>query len=1083
MATYIPGIESYIPTYTPFEPDFKLTSMLMQQRQDRYDTNHKEMSDLYGSVVYSDLSREDTKEQRDYFANQLTSQVQKISGSDLSLQQNVDAASGVFKPFLENKLIQQDIYRTSRYKSEMGKAQAFLKSNDPKQNDKFSELHLQALQFQMEDFVNASPDEAMGMAVPEYVAGVNLYKEASEYLKESGIEVEDFYFTPDNKFIIKQKNGSLVEDVAFDAVRRGLSTNPRIQRAYVTDSYVKARIFAQNGVDSGKFTSLNEGKLSWAEGIIKDINMKATLAEAVLNKDVKKLTQIAKRQEDYIKEQGEGVASPDEFDRMLEAKRESDGAISELNETRDIIQIGSSELTSDQDATLSKAYAMQMNWNMGDDLRAAAKRYSMIGASRDVDINAYQKDIESHKLAMIKQRAQQSFTREQNKLNRASRINAAKITAGKDAVEGGNGLLDLAAQVAGGKQVSFNQTKDGKIDANYDIITVGDIEIDKLDNKSDNAELDVLMKFHQLENRTGNGESMAKMTVGDEKESAFNSFNSLNNEGALWNSSTTNDEEINVPMRLQPETASGESLPLDEVRAYYAKPENKKELHKKYNRVKEVLNDEGELKKLIPNLNSRYANALRAEVSNINGSNMMVENGEKILNKIAQENFNKVLAFDKLIGVPAIKKDIEDGIPKIVENGKILSFDDFKKIILSDAKAGRTKENFYKKIDESYNALTHSSAMSNSYAAVVSPSSGRVVKFDESAVDEFAEEAYNRQKNVLNNTLNGFYNQNDANEDDSKTFRSFGIYDFLEGKSTSDMNANSIRLTRGISSGMITPKGVATFKTNDPKYKMIKSLMVQMTDENSIQYVPGLASELSTKDINPDDVTTAKALLTQGFFDLSNGLEEGAQAKKGIFSVTYFKNIGLKDSPIKKGGYEITFDDTYLNARTGAKTGSVGSSMIAEADKNKFRTITLLVNDANLDVNPNAIDNYNYSEVDATIQASNDNLYKRDVINGGDMFIYKNQGVYMMGGKQAYFDPESPSYKSYRPIIAAPVIYRDTKYANYGELNGQPVRQNDIQTFADGSVEYFNTNAIEVTKQIEDYKAVLKAKAKAENNN
>lgn len=1073
MATYIPGIESYIPTYTPFEPDFKLTSMLMQQRQDRYDTNHKEMSDLYGSVVYSDLSREDTKEQRDYFANQLTSQVQKISGSDLSLQQNVDAASGVFKPFLENKLIQQDIYRTSRYKSEMGKAQSFLKSNDPKQNDKFSELHLQALQFQMEDFVNASPDEAMGMAVPEYVAGVNLYKEASEYLKESGIEVEDFYFTPDNKFIIKQKNGSLVEDVAFDAVRRGLSTNPRIQRAYVTDSYVKARIFAQNGVDSGKFTSLNEGKLSWAEGIIQDINMKATLAEAVLNKDVKKLTQIAERQEAYIKEQGEGVASPDEFDRMLEAKRESDGAISELNETRDIIQIGSSELTSDQDATLSKAYAMQMNWNMGDDLRAAAKRYSMIGASRDVDINAYQKDIESHKLAMIKQRAQQSFTREQNKLNRAARIKAAKITVGKD-VEGGNGLLDLAAQVAGGKPVSFNQTPDGKIDANYDIITVGDIEIDKLDNKSDNAELDVLMKFHQLENRTGNGESMAKMTVGDEKESAFNSFNSLNNEGALWNSSTTNDEEINVPMRLQPEIASGESLPLDEVRAYYAKPENKKELHKKYNRVKEVLNDEGELKKLIPNLNSEYANALRAEVSNIKGANMMVENGEKILNKIAQENFNKVLAFDKLIGVPTIKKDIKDGIPKIVENGKILSFDDFKKIILSDARAGRTKENFYKDVVDTEGFINQVLITGQIYTPT---KKSNVV--NENKINEFAEEAYNRQKNVLNNTLNGFYNQNDDNEDDSKTFRSFGIYDFLEGKPTSDMNANSIRLTRGISSGMITPKGVATFETNDPKYKMIKSLMVQMTDENSIQYVPGLASESSTKDINPDDVTTAKALLTQGFFDLSNGLEEGAQAKKGIFSVTYFKNIGLKDSPIKKGGYEITFDDTYLNARTGAKTGSVGSSMIAEADKNKFRTITLLVNDASLDVNPNAIDNYNYSEVDATIQASDDNLYKRDIINGGGIFIYKNQGVYMMGGKKAYFDPESPSYKSFRPMIAAPLTYTP----KYKELNGQPVRQNDIQTFADGGVEYLNTNAIEVTKQIEDYKAVLKAKAKAENNN
>lgn len=1073
MATYIPGIESYIPAYTPFEPDFKLTSMLMQQRQDRYDTNHKEISDLYGSVVYSDLSREDTKEQRDYFANQLTSQVEKISGSDLSLQQNVDAASGVFKPFLENKLIQQDIYRTSRYKSEMGKAQSFLKSNDPKQNDKFSELHLQALQFQMEDFVNASADEAMGMAIPEYVAGVNLYKEASEYLKESGIEVEDFYFTPDNKFIIKQKNGSLVEDVAFDAVRRGLSTNPRIQRAYVTDAYVKARIFAQNGVDSGKFTSLNEGKLSWAEGIIKDINMKATLAEAVLNKDVKKLTQIAERQEAYIKEQGEGVASPDEFDRMLEAKRESDGAIAELNETRDIIQIGSSELTSDQDATLSKAYAMQMNWNMGDDLRAAAKKYSMIGASRDIDINAYQKDIESHKLAMIKQRDQQAFTREQNRKNRQARIDAAKITAGKDdGAEGGNGLLDLAAQVAGGNNVSFSQTKDGEID-DVDVLTEADIELNKVDVKDDNQQLDVLMKFHQLENRTGNPESMAKMTVGDGEKPTFNAFNK---QDEIWNFSTTNNEESNVPLMLQQPTTSGESVTLDEARVYYSKPENKKELDKKYNRVKDVLNNEGELRKLIPDLEPGYVNALRAQISEINGSNMMVENGDKILDKLAQENFNKVLAFDKYSGVPEVKEDIKNNVPKIVENGRRLTEQEFVDKFVANAKAGRVDGNFYR--------VDLSTDMSSRFRMTGRQDELKnTLKFNIPAATEEAKEAYDRQKKVLNKTLNGVYNQSDANEDGSSTFRTFGIYDFLEGKSTDDMNPNSIRLTRGISSGMITPKGVATFKTNDPRYKMIKSLMVQMTDENSIQYVPGSASEVSTEDINLDDVTTAKALLAQGFFDLSNGLEAGDQAKNGIFSVTYYKNIGLKDSPAKKGGYEITFDDTYLNARTGTATGVEGSSMIAAADKNKFRTITLLVNDASLDVNPNAIDNYNYSEVDATIQASDDNLYKRDVINGGEMFIYKNEGIYMMGGKQAYFNPESPSYISYTPILAAPLKYKNTKYANYGELNGQFVRQNDIQTFADGSVEYYNTNAIKVTKQIEDYKAVLKAKAKAENNN
>ena len=53
MATYIPGIESYTPTYTPFEPDFKFAQAVLSTRQDRYDTNYKQLNDVYGSVTMS----------------------------------------------------------------------------------------------------------------------------------------------------------------------------------------------------------------------------------------------------------------------------------------------------------------------------------------------------------------------------------------------------------------------------------------------------------------------------------------------------------------------------------------------------------------------------------------------------------------------------------------------------------------------------------------------------------------------------------------------------------------------------------------------------------------------------------------------------------------------------------------------------------------------------------------------------------------------------------------------------------------------------------------------------------------------
>ena len=47
MATYLKGVTDYIPALEPFKPDYKFLSDVLSVRQDRYDSNYKELNDLW----------------------------------------------------------------------------------------------------------------------------------------------------------------------------------------------------------------------------------------------------------------------------------------------------------------------------------------------------------------------------------------------------------------------------------------------------------------------------------------------------------------------------------------------------------------------------------------------------------------------------------------------------------------------------------------------------------------------------------------------------------------------------------------------------------------------------------------------------------------------------------------------------------------------------------------------------------------------------------------------------------------------------------------------------------------------------
>lgn len=113
MATYLPNVQDFIPEIEAFTPDYKFLNDVLKVRQDRYSSNFKSINDLYGKVLYSNLTAEDNINKRNQYVEQIAPRLKQVAGLDLSLAENVQTAKGVFAPFYEDKDILKDLVFTS----------------------------------------------------------------------------------------------------------------------------------------------------------------------------------------------------------------------------------------------------------------------------------------------------------------------------------------------------------------------------------------------------------------------------------------------------------------------------------------------------------------------------------------------------------------------------------------------------------------------------------------------------------------------------------------------------------------------------------------------------------------------------------------------------------------------------------------------------------------------------------------------------------------------------------------------------------------------------------------------------------
>ena len=220
MATYLQGVTDYIPEYQPFQPDFNFFASALQTKQNRYDKNWSKLNRVYGKFVNAPLTHSQSIANRDQYLKNAVKNIQKISGLDLSLEQNVQQAMQVFTPFYNDKNLLYDMYFTEEANSSRSLGQSYENCTGKDCEGLYWLQGIQAIDYKVKEFAQSNYDEIFNIAAPKYVPFAQGFKDATQLVKDLGIDIETTSFQ--NGKIVTYRNGEIAKIPIYQALMSGL---------------------------------------------------------------------------------------------------------------------------------------------------------------------------------------------------------------------------------------------------------------------------------------------------------------------------------------------------------------------------------------------------------------------------------------------------------------------------------------------------------------------------------------------------------------------------------------------------------------------------------------------------------------------------------------------------------------------------------------------------------------------------------------------------------------------------------------------------------------------------------------------
>lgn len=400
MATYIQGLTDYIPQIQPFKPDLNFYSTVLQTRQTRHDSARNKLGSLYGSLLYSPLTHADNIKRRDEFFKAIEQDLKKISGLDLSRQENIDAAVAIFDPLIKDKSIAHDMGFTKYESDQMKVGEALRFSSDPEKTGGFySPEAALAIQYRLNEYANSDLNTRLSMAPKRFTPFFNTQKMALDYAKSLG-----WVATRAKKgggYIYKYSNGMEIEPEIRQAFEANFANDPRFLEMYDTKAYVKRKQYIE-----GKSAELGaeEAEKSWfnlvmsvtAPELQKEVNAVDDMKSDVILKKAIIENTITK----------DGVVQDDPLVMDLIATGQSLAVIESLSKSNEKVTNAMKAMgsgTEDMNNMRNQIDYLVSRGFLREDLDAASRIFARANSGiTDMSADPYSKSLYDHQLSIQK---------------------------------------------------------------------------------------------------------------------------------------------------------------------------------------------------------------------------------------------------------------------------------------------------------------------------------------------------------------------------------------------------------------------------------------------------------------------------------------------------------------------------------------------------------------------------------------------------------------------------------------------------------------------------------------------------------
>ena len=229
-----------------YTPDYSFLRYTLGKKDAQYEQGLKAVTNTYGSLK-KDLSDPINVERRDNYLKTAETELQKIASSDLSLQQNVNAANAIFDPIVTDPAIVYDAYHTGRIKRELSTMESWQNSEDLATRKKFNPLIYNWVKKDLESLQNGNGDIAnykvQGRKAWAYIDSQDLINAAA---KEMGYKVENDELG--QPYIVTTNGGKTTRESAEMFGKSVLAANPLYQQ----QKWIMAQAQVENKIDQAR---------------------------------------------------------------------------------------------------------------------------------------------------------------------------------------------------------------------------------------------------------------------------------------------------------------------------------------------------------------------------------------------------------------------------------------------------------------------------------------------------------------------------------------------------------------------------------------------------------------------------------------------------------------------------------------------------------------------------------------------------------------------------------------------------------------------------------------------------------------